>query len=292
MRRTLCVAVMMVAALAGSPAAQRGAPPVPSDPLTGAWRGTLRSGADTQTALVISLVKNGDIYTGITNVGGTTETPIRRITVTGNRVVVETAADSKLGEVALTTDLMVDGNKMTGGGKMSVGPHRFDVTIELQRRARADVIQPQVEQRADYFVGRWTFEYLGAEFPPLSAGTRTGTATFSKNGTSTFLTGRIDGEVAGRKYQEQMTVGFDPETKMLAVVERRADKTELVSVANWQSPLAIPFTTSPVQADGRTYQLRRVISVLSDTAFNVTEEFSVDGAPFRRLGTARYTKVK
>jgi hypothetical protein len=281
---------MMVAALAGSPGAQRGAAPAPSDPLVGAWRGTLRSGADTQTALVISLVKNGDTYTGITNVGGTTETPIRRITVTGNRVVVDTAADSKLGEVALTTDLMVDGNKMTGGGKMSVGPHGFDVTIELQRRARADVIQPQVEQRADYFVGRWTFEYLGGEFPPLSAGTRSGTATFTRTGTSNFLTGQIAGEIGGSKYQEQMTIGFDPETKMLAVVERRADKIELVSVANWQSPLAISFTTSPVLSGGRTYQLRRVMQDFSDVSFDVTEEFSVDGGPFRRLGNARYTK--
>jgi hypothetical protein len=286
-------ATILLLLLTGTPAAgQRGAPPEPGDPIVGNWRGTLRSGQDAQTPLVITIVKKDEIYTGMTNVGGTSESPIKRVTVAGNRVIVETAADSKLGEVVLATDLMLDGNKLTGGGTFSVGPHRFDVTIELQRRARADVIQPQVEQRADYFVGRWTFEYLGAEFPPLSAGTRTGTATFSQAGTSTFITGRIDGEVGGKKYQEQMTIGFDPETKMLAVVERRADKTELISVANWQSPLAIPFTTSPVQANGRTYQLRRVISVLSDTAFNVTEEFSVDGGAFRRLGTARFTKVK
>jgi hypothetical protein len=34
------------------------------------------------------------------------------------------------------------------------------------------------------------------------------------------------------------------------------------------------------------------MSVLSDSAFNVTEEFSVDGGPFRRLGNARYTKAQ
>ena len=38
------------------------------------------------------------------------------------------------------------------------------------------------------------------------------------------------------------------------------------------------------------YQLRRVLSVTSDTAFDVTEEFSVDGSAFRRLGNAHYTK--
>jgi hypothetical protein len=33
-----------------------------------------------------------------------------------------------------------------------------------------------------------------------------------------------------------------------------------------------------------------VISVLSDTAFDVTEEFSIDGGALRRLGNAHYTK--
>jgi len=39
------------------------------------------------------------------------------------------------------------------------------------------------------------------------------------------------------------------------------------------------------------YQLRRVISVMSPTAFDVTEEFSVDGGPFKRLGNGHYTKL-
>jgi hypothetical protein len=158
----------------------------------------MRSAPDTQTALVISIIKKGDVYSGVVNAGGTAETPIRKISLTGNRLLVETGSDSKLGDVTLTTDLMIDGNKATGGGTFSVASHRFPVTIELQRRPRAEVIQPQVEQRADYFVGRWTFEYLGGEFPPLSAGTRTGTATFTKTGTSNFISGVIENDSAAR----------------------------------------------------------------------------------------------
>jgi hypothetical protein len=290
MRRLLSV-VAIIAALTVAPAAQRGAPPGPADPLAGAWRGTMRSGAESPTALVISIVKKGDVYSGVVNTGGTAETPIRKISLTGNRLVVETGADSKLGEVSLTADLMVDGNKATGAGTLSVGAHRVDLTIELQRRARAEVIQPQVAQRADYFVGRWTFEYLGGEFPPLSAGTRSGTATFTKTGSSNFISGVIENDLGGKKSQDRITLGFDPETRMLAVVERRADQTELISVASWQSPLAITFTTSPVVSNGRTYQLRRVIQVLNDVSFDIVEEFSVDGAAFRRLGNARYSKM-
>jgi hypothetical protein len=271
--------------------AQRGTPqPLPSDPLAGAWRGAMRSGPATETPLVVSIVKKGDVYSGVINTGGTTETPIRKVVFTGNRLVVDAGSESKLGEVTLTTDLMVDGNKANGSGTFAVGPHRVEVAIELQRRPRAEVIQPQVEQRIEYFVGRWTFEYLGGEFPPLSAGTRSGTATFTKTGASNFVAGVIEHDLGGKKTQDRITMGFDPDTKTLAVVERRADQIELVSVANWQSPLAIAFTTSPVVVDKRTYQLRRVIQVLNEASFDVVEEFSVDGGPFRRLGNARYSK--
>jgi hypothetical protein len=281
--------MIMSAAVALS--AQRGAVPAgPADPLAGAWRGTLRSNADTQTALVISIVKKGDVYSGVVNTGGTTEAPIRKISLTGNRLAVDAESNSKLGDVALTTELMVDGNKATGSGAFSVGPHRFPVTIELTRRPRAEVIQPQVVQRADYFVGRWSFEYLGGEFAPLSAGSRTGTAAFTKTGSSNFVSGVIENDLGGKKSQDRITLGFDPETRMLAVVERRADQTELISVASWQSPLAISFTTSPVISGGRTYQLRRVIQVLNEQSFDIVEEFSVDGSAFRRLGNARYSK--
>jgi hypothetical protein len=289
MRRVIGVAVTFAAAVV-TVSAQRGAPAYPADPLAGAWRGTLRSSADTQTALVISIVKKGDVYSGVVNTGGTTEAPIRKISLTGNRLTVDAGSDSKLGDVALTTELMVDGNKATGSGTFSVGPHRFPVTIELVRRPRAEVIQPQVAQRADYFVGRWSFEYLGGEFPPLSAGSRTGTATFTKSGSSNFVSGVIENDLGGKKTQDRITLGFDPDTRMLAVVERRADQTELISVASWQSPLAISFTTSPVVSGGRTYQLRRVIQVLNEQSFDIVEEFSVDGGALRRLGNARYSR--
>jgi hypothetical protein len=282
---------MMVLVTAGA-SAQRGAQTMPADPVAGAWRGIIRSGANTETALVISIVKKGDVYSGVVNAGGTTETPIRKIAFTGNRLVVETGSDSKLGEVALTTELMVDGNKASGGGTMAVGPHRFPVTIEVQRRARAEVIQPQVAQRADYFVGRWTFEYLGAEFPPLSAGTRTGTATFTKTGASNYVTGVIENDLGGKKTQDRISIAYDPDTKSLAFLERRSDQLELLSVASWNSPLAITFSTLPIAVGGRNYQLKRVIQVLNEDSFDLVEEFAVDGTAFKRLGNARYTKQK
>jgi hypothetical protein len=159
-----------------------------------------------------------------------------------------------------------------------------------QRQRRESPPQHQVERTIDYFAGRWRLEYIGGEFPPLSGGGRTGTIAFSRLGTSNFVAGQLDGELAGKPYRETQTIGFDPDSHALVIVERRADSTELVSLGNWRSPLAIVFQTAPVQAGGKTYQLKRVISVTSDVAFEVREEFSVDGGSFKRLGNGHYTK--
>jgi hypothetical protein len=160
---------------------------------------------------------------------------------------------------------------------------------EPQKR-RASPPQRQVERSVAYFVGRWRFDYVGAEFPPLSPGGRTGTATFSRLAASNFLAGDVEGETAGKPYRENWSMGFDPETNTLALVERRSDGAELVSLGHWRSPLAITWQTAPVQADGKAYQLKRVISITSDMAFEMVEEFSLDGGPFRRLGRGVYTK--
>ena len=101
---------------------------------------------------------------------------------------------------------------------------------------------------------------------------------------------RVDNDASGRKYQDTVKIGFDPDTNMLLFVERRSDGFELASLGNWRSPIGISFVTQPVKADGKTFQLRRFIAVRSEAAFDVTEEISVDGGAFKRLGTAGYTK--
>lgn len=276
---------MVLSVVAGPALAQ-------DDPVLGNWRGTVRASQGTESPIIITIVRKGDGYIGTaTGLGGTSEVPLQRVTVSGSRVSIESADNSRFGQVALAGDLIVEGNALKGPGTVSIGSLRFDVALELRRRARRDVVQPRVEQRLDYFVGRWKFEYVGGEFPPLSPGDRTGTVLVSRVGTSNFLAGQVDGEVLGKGYRESLSIGFDAETHMLVFLERHADGVELVSLANWQSPLAIRFQTSPLQSNGRVYQMRRLISVLSDTAFDVTEEFSVDAGPYRRLGTARYMRV-
>ena len=291
--------VVLASAIAATAGTQQPASPAAAaaarDPVVGNWRGTVTSASGGTSPIIITLAKKGDAYVGSTNgLNASSESALTRVTVEGegaNRVTIEAADDSKLGAVVLACALTVEGNAMKGSGTLSVGAQKFDVTLALQRRPRAEAIQPHVEQRIDYFVGRWTFEYVGAEYPPLSAGSRSGTATFTRAGTSHFVTGALDSDLAGKPYQEQMSIGLDPDANSLAFVERRPDGVELVSVASWRSPIAISFQTSPLVANGKTYQLRRLISIRSTTAFDVMEEFSVDGGPFRRLGDGHYTKT-
>ena len=175
--------------------AQTTAPPNPSalpgppglrDPVVGNWRGTLRSASGVESPIIITIVRKGDGYAGSTNgLNASSESALKRVTVTGATLSIEAADDSKLGAVSLTADLTTEGNTMKGAGTVSVGAQTFDVTLALQRRPRAEAIQPQVERRIDYFVGRWKYEYLGAEYPPLSPGGRSGTMTFTKTGAST-----------------------------------------------------------------------------------------------------------
>ena len=263
------------------------------DPVVGTWRGTLTAGQQAENTLSITIVRRDGRYEGVTTaLDGTSEIELTRISVDGRQVSIAASADSELGQVLLAGDLTVEETRLTGSGTLSVGDQRVPVSFALQRRRRTNVPQPQVEQGLDYFVGRWEFEYVGGEFPPLSVGTRTGTVAFSPVPASEFVTGELTADLDGDPYTEHLTIGFDSQTKTLVLQETRSQGTDLVSLGNWQSPIAISFITAPTEADGRTYRLRRLLSLRSKTSFGILEEFSVDEGPYRRLGNAQFSKVE
>lgn len=262
------------------------------DAAVGNWRGTLKSADGTVSPVIITIARSGAGFTGSTSgVGENSESPLTQVTVSEARVSIQGSAESKFGPVRIAAELTVEGPRMRGAGTVGVGNQAVPVTFELNRRQRQDVAQKQVEQRAAYFTGRWRFEYVGGEFPPLSNGERSGVVTFSAPTASQFVTGTLEGETLGKPFKETVTIGVSPDTRTVVYHERRSDGLELVSLGNWTSPLAIVFQTAPIVSAGKSYQLRRVISVLSESAFDVTEEFSVDGGAFRKLGTAHYTQL-
>jgi hypothetical protein len=258
----------------------------------GHWVGTLTPKGGTASPFSLTIARDGDRYTGVTSgLSETGEIPVTSLTVNGTNVAFEVTGPSPLGAVSLRGELTIIPLRMNGVATIAVGNQQSTADLALQRRMRRDVAQPQVHQRIDYFAGRWEFDYLGGEFPPLSVGPRTGTATFTLDGTS-FVRGELTADLDGKPYREEITIGFNDATKSLTFLERRPDDIELLSVASWDSPIAITFVTSPVRVDGRTWQLRRLLSVTSDAAFSISEEYSVDGGPFRRLGSARFTRAQ
>lgn len=280
----------LTALLAAGLAAPASAQP---DSWAGTWRGELTSapGADSPVSLTLTADAGGG-YTGLVDgLAPGAEIRLDHVTVDDGQVTVEAAADTAFGPLSLVYTLVRDGRELSGAGRVTVGGHGFDVSLTLSRARRADVPQPQVEPRIGYFSGTWRFEYTGGEFPPLSVGTREGTVTFEPRPAGPFVRGRVESDLFGEPYEETWTIGFDEATRAVVWVEQRPDGRILTALGNWTSPIAVTFLTAPLLEDGRVHVLRRVVRTLSDSAFAVVDEFSVDGGPFRRLGAGSWLRV-
>jgi len=261
------------------------------DPWAGSWRGTTSTADGQDTGVTLTLVENADAYSGLmTGFAPGREIRLSHVEATDTQLTLMGSADTDFGPLALRYSLTRDERTLSGGGRVTLGDHGFDVTVELTRRRRAEVPQPQVAQRIEYFAGTWTFEYTGGEFPPLSIGTRSGTVTFAAIPHGPFVQAVVTVVVFGAAYTETWTIGFDESAQSVVWHETLSTGQSLIAVGNWTSPIGITFLTAPVEADGRVYVLKRLMRVTSDTAFAVNDEFSIDGGPFQRLGDGAYLR--
>jgi hypothetical protein len=151
--------------------------------------------------------------------------------------------------------------------------------------------QPQQRQGLDYFAGAWKFTWTGRE-SPITPGPRTGTVTFTRIGDSTFLEMHVEGSADGRGvYKESGVLGWNEDRKVLAVRERLANGTDILSVGDWTSPIGIRWDTEPIRVQTQMLRLRRSYQILSAKSFSVTEDLSTNGGPFVRLGTGDFRKT-
>jgi len=239
--------------------------------------------------VTLTIVADNGAYSGVvTGFAAGTEVRLSDITVGDAELTLKGATETDFGPLAFVYDLTREDDALVGGGRVMLGSQGFDGSLELTRARRTDVVQPQVEQRIDYFAGEWMFEYTGGKFPPLSIGTRT--VSFRVLDHGPFVRGNVSGEVFGEAYEEAWTIEFDEDTQTVLWREELSTGDQLISLGNWTSPIGITFLTAPVEANGRVFVLKRSMRVTSDTAFSVTDEFSVDGGPFGRLGTGSYVR--
>ena len=160
-----------------------------------------------------------------------------------------------------------------------------------RRGQRVSPPQPQQPQTDEYFVGAWTFTWIGRE-SPVSAGPRAGTLTYARKGTGAALELRAEGKAdGGAAFTETGTAEWNAERKTMTWIERLSTGLEMRSVGDWSSPIGIRAESEPVKAGSQTIKVKRLYSILSPQSFMVTEEISVNGGPYQRLGNGRFLRV-
>jgi hypothetical protein len=150
--------------------------------------------------------------------------------------------------------------------------------------------QPLQKQGPEYFIGTWTFTWTGRE-SPVTPGPRTGTMTFASRAGASTLDVQTTGQVEGMgAFKESGTWEWLASQKTMVMKERLSGGAEASCAGNWSSPISIRCETEPIRLPNQTLRLRRTYGIVSATSFTVSEELSLNGQPFVRLGGGVFTK--
>ena len=278
---------------------------VQQDRLEGRWAGTV-DGFQGQQAAVATFKKEGDNYSGsISGLRPGADAVLKDIKIDGDKVTAKTEVDTPQGAVVVNYSFVVQGDSLKGKGEVEFGGQNYAFNFDLKRGGEApasattpapqqpprrEVPQPQQKQSLNYFVGEWSFSWIGRE-SALGPAPREGTAKFSLRPDGKAIDVWITGKSENTAYTESAVITWDEETKTLSFLERLGNGISLQSKGDWRSPISIRFAVDPIKVKGQTLQLKRIISVVAAHSFTVTEELSENGGPFVRLGSAVYTKL-
>jgi hypothetical protein len=295
-----------------------------ADRLAGKWEGkTVAPQGERPTTAIFK--KEGSGYTG-TITGQRGDLQLKEIKLEGDKLTAKAEVETPQGNLTINYEFTLQGDTLKGKGSLDFNGNPFSFDVDLKRaadaaaaaaptapattppattprppaeggqagqgqRQRSNVPQPQQKQSIDYFVGQWSFKYIGREsaFGPAP---REGTVTFTKRPDGTSVAGAIVGKHDGGPFKETMVITFDEATKMMTFSEKTSTGLQISSKGDWSSPIAIRFTIEPVKTKGQTLQLKRTISIVAAHSFTLTEELSEDGGPFVRLGNTLFTRVE
>ncbi len=305
MRRVVFVgvAVLFVQLLAGSSLAQA--------KLEGRWVGKVKSIQGERDASA-TIKKEGDNYTGtISGLRPGQDMALKDIKLDGDKVTAVAEIETPMATIVVNYKFTLAGDNLNGQGSLDFNGNAISFDVELKRdtggaaapaassaqqapaprQQRATVEQPQQKQSIDYFVGKWSFKFIGRE-SVLAPAPREGVVEFTKRADGKSVDGVVTGTADGKPYKDTFALTFDAATKMLTSVEKLASGIQINGTGDWTSPISIRFAPVAVKVKGQTVQLRRTISVIAAHSFSVTDELSEDGGPFVRLGNAVYSKAQ
>ncbi len=276
--------------------------------LSGTWEGKLVSplGERPTTA---TFKQEAGVYTG-TMIGLRGEMKLKDIKFDGDKFTAKSEIESPQGAIVIDYKFVLQGDALKGTGATNFAGNDVTLEIDLKRAAaaattapadpsqaarpvpraqRVQIGQPQQKQTIDYFVGEWSFKFIGRESAYGSA-PREGKATFTKRPDGKSVSGTIAGQSDSKPYKETSIITFDEATKKMKFDEKLSTGLKLQSEGDWSSPIAIKFTIPPMKVKGQSLQLKRTISIVSPHSFSVLEELSENGGPFVRLGNAIFSK--
>ena len=312
MRRSVIVgtALLLVQLLAASALAQA--------KLEGRWVGKVKSIQGERDANA-TIKKEGDNYTGtISGIRPGQDVTLKDIKVDGDKVTAVAEVETPMATIVINYKFTLAGDNLNGQGSLDFNGNAFSFDVELKREAaagvatasgsgasgggaasqapaprpqRQNVEQPQQKQSIDYFVGKWSFKFIGRE-SALAAAPREGTIAFTKRADGKSVDGVVAGTADGKPYKDTLVLSFDEASKMLSASEKLASGIQVNGTGDWTSPISIRFAPISINAKGQKLQLRRTISIIAAHSFSVTDELSEDGGPFVRLGNAVYSKVQ
>jgi hypothetical protein len=310
----VCAIIVSVQLLAVAVFAQQ-------DKLAGRWEGKIQSlQGERETNLTIK--NEGGAYTGVMpGMRQGMEIQLKDFKIDGDKITAKADVETPQGSITINYTFTLTGETMKGQGALDFGGQAMTFDIELKRaaagasatsggqqaagqdqsqrqgpgqgqgqRQRTDVPQPQQKQSIDYFVGQWSYKYIGRE-SALWPAPRECVVTFNKRADGKSVEGVSECKHEGGAFKDNMVIVFDETAKTLSYTEKLGSGVALTSKADWTSPISIRFTIDPVTAKGQKLQLRRTISVVAAHSFTVAEELSEDGGPFVRLGSAVFSKI-
>ncbi|MGA9772037.1 MAG: hypothetical protein WBV94_23600 [Blastocatellia bacterium] len=288
------------------------------DKLSGRWEGTIQMPQGERPATA-SFKKEGEAYTG--NISGMrpgSEMQLKEIKVDGNKVTAKAVVESPQGTFTINFTLMINGETLKGEGALDFSGQSLTLDVSLKRagdaaqgapssstqpqqppagqgpgqgQQRPRVPQPQQKQSIDYFVGQWSYKYVGRE-SALGPAPRDCTVTFTKRADGKSLDSATTCKYDGGVHKESSVIVFDDATKMMTFTEKLGNGVAVNSRGDWTSPISIRFTVDPIKVKSQSLQLRRTISIVAAHSFTIAEELSEDGGPFIRLGNAVVTRVE
>ncbi len=298
-----------------------------TDKLAGRWEGKTQS-PQGERATTATFKKAGDGYTGIiTGLSG--EMPLKDIKLDGDKVTAKAEVETPQGALTINYAFTLQGDVLKGTGSLDFGGNPFSFDVDLKREGgsaqaapapstsapsappaaqgagsaagapggaqaaraqRPSIPQPQQQQSLDYFVGQWSFKYIGREsgFGPAP---REGVLILTKRADGQAVEGVANCKHDGGVFKESYVITFDQATKVLNFSVKQPDGVNLKSTGDWSSPIAVRFKTEPVKVKGATLQMRRTLSIIAAHSFSIADELSEDGGPFVRLGSAVFSKV-